>query len=100
MRSIAVIAAVITAAGIGYPALAQSTAPPAPQTQRQPETLLTQAPTVTGPTANERSADQGGFDPWTAQGHELDNIADRLSACVEHDPPQREACLRQAIDGR
>jgi hypothetical protein len=52
---------------------------------------------VQGAPSGSRQTAQANFDPWQAKGHELDNIADKLSACMLHPPEMRQPCLDEAI---
>jgi hypothetical protein len=100
--------AVIAAASLILPGLAAAQMPPPPANAPQAapsapvshtpkvETHLSQTPTVDEKPTAQQQASAG--DPWTSQGHDLDNIADKLSACVDRQPSEREACIKQAID--
>lgn len=42
-----------------------------------------------------RQAAQAGL--GRSQGHKLDNIADKLNACMLHAPQDRQACIDEAV---
>jgi TolA-binding protein len=50
----------------------------------------------TAPRSQQQTA-QAQFDPWHSKGHELDNISDKLNACMLHPPEAVKPCIDYAI---
>jgi hypothetical protein len=110
LASVAIIGLMAT----GVPAMAQSTTPPDQQSPKsstlsQKSTDSTKArkstakKTDNGTMRNSASATQttsgartGTTSRASAQGHKLDNIADRLNACQAQPEAQRQSCMSSA----
>lgn len=90
---------VVATLAIAGTATAQTSTPSNDRNQATPRLLLTPAPEEKGPapTARRQQTAQGSFDPWRATHHELDNIADKLNACMLHPPAAQAPCIDQAI---
>src|SRR5258708_6525201 len=93
-------------AGMAGVSVAQTSGPQSDQSQAsqsQSQSRMSQGQqsrrqtSQTRQSTGSRQTAQAGFDPWHSKGHELDNIADKLNACMLHPPEIQQSCIDEAI---
>lgn len=87
--------AMLMIAGISGAASAQTSLP---YDQRQNTQMQNSQSPPSRSQAPRQTAQATGFDPWHARGHDLDNVADKLNACMLHPPEDRQRCIDEALE--
>lgn len=98
-RYLIFVVAAVTTAGVLGTAVAQT-----PSSQNQMQNSQGRSPqSAQGTTSRDnamqsrQTAQAQPFDPWHSKGHKLDNISDKLNACVLHPPEVVRQCIDYAI---